>query len=66
MEWNKEGLKAEVLGYENNHNINWSGLAFKCNLCNNEGHIAKNGGQIVKEYLISQEVNVTRFQTKRK
>ena len=63
--WDKEAMKAEVEGYEDNHLINWKELASRYNVCNKSGQLAKNGGQIVKEWLISQGVDVKRFRTKR-
>ena len=39
-------------------------MAKRHNICNKAGQIAGNGGQIVKEWLISQGVNVTRFEEK--
>jgi hypothetical protein len=63
--WDKEALKAEVEGYNENHLINWKELASRYNVCNTSGQLAKNGGQMVKEWLVSQGVDVTRFRTKR-
>lgn len=64
--WDKEVLKAEGEGYNENHLINWKELASRYNVCNKSGQLAKNGGQIVKEWLVSQGVDVTRFnRTKR-
>ncbi|KAK3737636.1 hypothetical protein QZH41_018433, partial [Actinostola sp. cb2023] len=66
IEWDKKALKLEVEGFEDNHIINWKRLAVKYNVCNKAGQLACNGGQIVKEWLVSHGVNVTRFETKRK
>lgn len=62
--WDKEALKLEVEGFEDNHFVNWTNLAKRHNICNKAGQIAGNGGQIVKEWLILQGVNVTRFEEK--
>ena len=65
MSWDKQALKSELEVYENNHLINWRELATKYKVCNKEGHIASNGGQIVKGWLVSEGVDLSRFRTKR-
>jgi hypothetical protein len=55
MEWDKKALMEEVSGYENGV-VNWSELARKYQVKNKNGELAKNGGQIVQEYLKSQGV----------
>jgi len=61
MTWNKNRLKLEVEGYKDDTKVNWSELAKRYEMKNNEGEIAKNGGQIAQEWLISQGVNLDRF-----
>ena len=63
MTWDKDQLRAEVEGYEDGHVVNWSNLAAQYNVLNKSGQLAKNGGQIVKSWLISEGVNVSRFGT---
>lgn len=41
--------------------VNWSELAGRYKIKNKKGEIAKNGGQIAQEWLISQGVNLHRF-----
>ena len=65
MEWDKEGLKAEVKSYEDGTLVNWSELARKYEIKNKAGEFAKNGGQIAMEYLKSEAVDVERFGKKR-
>ena len=65
MEWDKEGLKAEVKSYEDGTLVNWSELARKYEVKNKAGELAKNGGQIAMEYLKSEAVDVERFRKKR-
>lgn len=60
--WDKEALKAEVEGYQDNHPVSWRELAVRYNVTNKEGKLADNGGQIVKEWLISNGVNIDRLQ----
>lgn len=61
MLWNKEALKVEVEGYDNEKTVNWSELARSYNVKNKDGEIANNGGQIVKEWLKSVGVDVNKF-----
>lgn len=66
INWNGEALKTEVLNYSDGHQINWSKLAQKHNVRNKANELAKNGGQIVKEWLSKESVDVHRFASKRK
>jgi hypothetical protein len=60
-------MKAEVEQCEdNNILINYSELAKKYNVVKQNRQLASNGGQIVKEWLISDGVDVSHFATKRK
>lgn len=59
--WDKQGLKQEVEGYEDGKAVNWSALAKKYNVTNQNGEMAGNGGQIIKEFLQSEGVNVNRL-----
>lgn len=61
MHWDKETLKAEVISYEDGQSVNWSELARKYKVDNGKGEIASNGGQIVKEWLKMEGVDVNRF-----
>ena len=62
--FDKEKMKEEVENYPDNMVINWSTLARKHNIKNTQGEIAKNGGQIAKEWLKSVGVDVNRFKRK--
>ena len=66
MTWDKNQLRAEVEGYEDGHVVNWSNLAARYNVCNKSVQLAKNRGQIIKSWLISEGVDVTRFGTGRR
>ena len=61
MTWDKNALKLEVEGYADETKVNWSELARRYQILNKKGQIAKNGGQIAQEWLISQGVNLHRF-----
>ncbi|KAL9972520.1 hypothetical protein ACROYT_G018842 [Oculina patagonica] len=63
MTWDKNGLKNEVEGCGDETKVNWSELARRYQIKNMKlkGQIAKNGGQIAQEWLISQGVNLHRF-----
>lgn len=65
MEWDKEGLKNEVNQYESGKTINWSELARQYQITNTAGELAKNGGQIVKEWLKSEGVDLSRFKKRK-
>ena len=43
--------------------MNWSSLARKYNITNRKGEIAKNGGQIAQDWVISQGENIHRFKS---
>ncbi|KAK3700756.1 hypothetical protein QZH41_010938, partial [Actinostola sp. cb2023] len=64
MNWDKENLKAEVEGYEDGVQVNWSALAKKYGIKTKAGNYAHNGGQIAQQYLVNEEVNVHRFKRK--
>ena len=61
MAWDKQALLEEVNGYSSDHVVNWSELARRYEVKNKNGEFAKNGGQIVQEYLKSQGVDVSRL-----
>ena len=61
MNFDKTNLLQEVQSYNEGSTINYSSLAKKYNICNKAGQPAKNGGQIVKEFLKEQQVNVNMF-----
>ena len=61
MTWDKNALKLELEGYADETKVNWSELARRYQITNKKGQIAKNGGQIAQEWLISQGVNLHRF-----
>ena len=64
VSWDKETLIAEVEAYGSDEEVNWSALARRYNVRNMNGEIAKNGGQIIKEWLKIKGVNVNRFKRK--
>ena len=64
MAWDKDGLKAEVEGFDDSIQVNWSALARKYNITNKKGELAKNGGQIAQEYLHKEGLNLHRFKRK--
>ena len=61
MNFDKTNLLQEVQSYNVGSTINYSSLAKKYNICNKAGQPAKNGGQIHKEFLKEQQVNVNMF-----
>ena len=61
MNFNKVGLLHEVESYNDTVAINYSDLARKYNVLNSKGKPAKNGGQIIKEYLKEQNICLNQF-----
>ena len=61
MNFDKTNLLQEVQSYNEGSTINYSSLAKKYNICNKAGQPGKNGGQIFKEFLKEQQVNVKMF-----
>ena len=61
MLWDKEALKKEIQSKQDGEKINWSEIARQYKVTNKRGEIAKNGGQIVQEWLVNEGVNIQRF-----
>ena len=61
-----DNLELEVEGYTSGIQNGQSALAQKYNIWNKRGAGAKNGGQIVKEWLVSQGTDVNQFNTEDK
>ena len=62
--WDTEALKEEVRSYDSEKVVNWSELARKYDVKKANGEIANNGGQIIKDWLNSEGVDVNRFKRK--
>lgn len=62
MEWDKEAVKAEVEGYDDGHKVSWRELATRYNVNDKNGKLAGNGGQVIKQWLVSNNVNISRFE----
>ena len=60
--WNADGWLKEVSEYDDGHQINYSQLAKKYNMKNKSNEYPPNGGQIVKEYLIDNGIDVSKFE----
>ena len=54
----KEAVQADVQSYPDDRKVNWSELARTHNVATTNGKVPANGGQIVKEWLRSEGVNV--------
>jgi hypothetical protein len=57
-------MREEVENYPENVVVNWSDLARKRNIRNTQSEVAKNGGQIAKEFMKSVEIEVNSFKRK--
>ena len=55
--FDKDKIREEVENYPENVVVNWSDLARKRNIRNTQSEVAKNGGQIAKEFLKSVGVD---------
>lgn len=64
VSWNENELIKEIEGYNNDEKMNWSALARKYIVKNKNNDIAKNSGQVIKEWLRSKGVDVDRFKRK--
>ena len=62
--WDTEALKEEVRSYDSEKVVNWSELARKYDVKKANWEIAKNCGQIIKEWLNSEGVDVNGFKRK--
>ena len=61
--WDKNALKLEVEEYDDGTKVNWSELARRYEITSKKGQIAKNGGQIAQEWLVSQGVDMFHLKT---
>ena len=66
MNFNKVGLLQEVKPYNDTTAINYSNLARTYNVLNSKGKPAKNGGQIINEYLKEQNICLNQLRYKGK
>ena len=67
MNWRKEDILKEVGNLEaNSTEVNWSDMARKYEVHDGNGEIAKNGGQITKEYAKCKVIDVDSISIKRK
>lgn len=57
----KDHLINEINSYAEGTIINWSDLARRYNVSNKKGIPAKNGGQMIQDFLVNQGINVTKF-----
>ena len=57
----KKTLLDEVALYSDGEQLNFSRIAKNYNIRNRKGELAKNGRQIVKEFLIHNDVDLNRF-----
>ncbi|CAH1259109.1 Hypp2154 [Branchiostoma lanceolatum] len=62
--FDKENLKNEVMAYEDDRTVNWTQLAMKHGVKDNNGKVPSNAGQLVKLWLESEGVKTDRFKTR--
>ena len=61
MNWDKQGLKDEIESCQDGTDVNWSEIARRYQIRNSRGELARNGGQIAKEWLISEGIDLSRL-----
>ena len=67
VSWNSKECLNEVQMYDSEVKfINFTGLAKKYDMKNKEGNIPGNGGQVVKEFLIENGIDLSSFNYKSK
>ena len=59
--WDKCALEEEALKWNDKTILNWSEVGKRYNILDKSGKVAKNCGQIAKDYLLSREKNVFLF-----
>ena len=59
--FDQENCINEIDSYDNDHNINFSGLASRHHLKNSHGNLPDNGGQVLKEILLQMNYDFSRF-----
>ena len=64
MNFKKVGILQEVKSYNDTKAITYSNLARRYNVLNSNGKPAKNGSQIIKEYLKEQNIYLNQFHHK--
>ena len=65
MTWDKEALKREIESLPDTSIINWSDIARRYSIANKRGRLANKGGQTVKGWLVSNGVDLQRFQVRK-
>ena len=65
IKWDKQALLDEVNNYSDNVLVNWSELARRYEVKNTSGELARNGGQIIKEYLRKEGIDVQKFEKRK-
>ena len=58
--WNKEECLQEVYQYNEKDNINYTAIAKKYEVKNKDMIQVKNGGQVIKQFLVENEVDITK------
>ena len=61
MNFDKEALLPEVTSYPDDEKVNFTKLTSKYNVLNKSGKVTQNDGQIIKEFLKENDVNISRF-----
>ncbi|KAI8516494.1 hypothetical protein Bbelb_050750 [Branchiostoma belcheri] len=61
--WDWDGIKEEVTSWPDGKEVNWRAYAMEKGVHNKKGEPAKNGGQMIQDWLIQEGINVHRFKT---
>ena len=60
-DWNREGCLREVKSYKEGDVINYSKLGKTYGILNQKGYFASNRGQLVKQFLVKNKIDVSKF-----
>ncbi|CAH1264059.1 Hypp2835 [Branchiostoma lanceolatum] len=61
--WDWESIKQEVASWPNGKEVSWRAYAKEKGVHNKKGEPARNGGQIIQDWLIGEGMNIHRFKT---
>ena len=64
-DWDRKGCLQEVERYKDGDIINYSKLGKTYGLKNRKGQLAKNRGQLVKQFLVKNKIDLSRFRPAR-
>ncbi|XP_078657130.1 uncharacterized protein LOC144903155 [Branchiostoma floridae x Branchiostoma belcheri] len=61
--WDWESIRQEVTSWPDGKEVSWRAYALEKGVHNKKGEPAKNGGQMIQDWLIQEGINIHRFKT---